>query len=295
MSLKVKEMIKEQMGRDVDVLGPDDTFKFTCTACGACCTNRAKGGEIILSPYDIFQLAKGLSMNIGDIISKHTKFNYGGQSKLPMFTISNKIKFDGSSVCTFLRAKGDKKLCSVHEFKPSACSLYPLGRFIDNENNKLMYINQKDGCSNRIKKDTHEHKVSDWIPSLENSAESFIEYSTFINKLYEILDVPNFINSDDIKPTYKNLFTSLYVSLIFNNYDMEKDFLSQLKDNENIMLKIVENLSVIVLLDFENSQKAFKKIFKNDIPNIDEADAMMNIVMIVDSIDMLDASKINFL
>lgn len=53
----IKEL-KEQLG--YEEIGLDDTFTFHCTQCGKCCIHRE---DILLSPKDLFHIAKNLELH----------------------------------------------------------------------------------------------------------------------------------------------------------------------------------------------------------------------------------------
>ena len=55
-------MTNEEMFQNIEsfTVGLDDTFSFHCTQCGKCCIHRT---DIILSPRDIFKMAKALTFS----------------------------------------------------------------------------------------------------------------------------------------------------------------------------------------------------------------------------------------
>ena len=55
-------MTNEEMFQNIEsfTVGLDDTFSFHCTQCGKCCIHRT---DIILSPRDIFKMAKELKLS----------------------------------------------------------------------------------------------------------------------------------------------------------------------------------------------------------------------------------------
>lgn len=53
----IKEL-KEKLG--YEEIGLDDTFTFHCTQCGKCCIHRE---DILLSPKDLFNIAKNLELH----------------------------------------------------------------------------------------------------------------------------------------------------------------------------------------------------------------------------------------
>ena len=101
-------------------VGLDDTFAFHCTQCGKCCIYRT---NIILSPRDIFKMAKELKLSNADFLRKYCSMHIGPTGRMPIITLRPVGKDDR---CPLL--KNNK--CSVHKVKPSVCGMFPLGRYI---------------------------------------------------------------------------------------------------------------------------------------------------------------------
>ncbi|HXW83031.1 MAG TPA: YkgJ family cysteine cluster protein [Candidatus Binataceae bacterium] len=89
------------------ILYGQSNFSYTCNACGLCCHDKV----IALSPYDLMRIARAAEISTRDAIER--------------FTIrrGSILRFDESGACTAL----DGKRCSVHDGRPLACRLYPLG------------------------------------------------------------------------------------------------------------------------------------------------------------------------
>lgn len=49
-------------------LTPDSSFRFHCTQCGKCCINR---DDIILSPLDLFRIAKELNLSMEEVLKQY--------------------------------------------------------------------------------------------------------------------------------------------------------------------------------------------------------------------------------
>ena len=60
-------MTNEEMFQNIEsfTVGLDDTFSFHCTQCGKCCIHRT---DIILSPRDIFKMAKALKLSNAAVV-----------------------------------------------------------------------------------------------------------------------------------------------------------------------------------------------------------------------------------
>ena len=110
-------------------IGLDDTFRFRCTMCGKCCRNRE---DILLNPFDLYRLAKGLGIAPEEVVDKYCDVYIGNSSRFPIVRL-NSVGVDKR--CPFL--EGNR--CSVHHVKPTVCALFPLGRYVKCEpgNRKL--------------------------------------------------------------------------------------------------------------------------------------------------------------
>ena len=75
-------MTREEMFQDIEsmTVGLDDTFKFHCDQCGKCCTHR---DDIILSPMDIFKMARELKISPVDFYHQYCVFHIGDNSRTP--------------------------------------------------------------------------------------------------------------------------------------------------------------------------------------------------------------------
>jgi len=135
-----------------NALSLEDTFDFTCKQCGKCCHNRT---DLLLTPYDIYRIAKYFGHRCNDIIEKYCDVIMGEKSKMPVVQVCpNGTK----KSCPFLQ---DRKCC-VHQVKPILCAVYPLGRAqIVDEGEKFFISDVKCGKIGRPM------KVIDWISQFQ--------------------------------------------------------------------------------------------------------------------------------
>ena len=110
--------------KNILFLKHDDEFHFECSLCGECC--RDVEHSVMLEPYDLFRIAGYLKQRgqkvsgIEQIISEYADVRLLGDSEYPVFL----LKTQGQrNACVFLH---DGR-CSIHEAKPRACRLYPMG------------------------------------------------------------------------------------------------------------------------------------------------------------------------
>ena len=141
---------------DQNFLTKDSSFLFRCTECGECCRNVPKEDKILLSPVDLYRAARCLDIEIQDVLAGYCDMIPGGESMLPLVILKERL--DGS--CSFLK----KGKCAIHEAKPLACALFPLGRVaflndVTGEQEFHYYLEEFDCAAQR---DT-EVRVQDWL------------------------------------------------------------------------------------------------------------------------------------
>lgn len=147
----MKKQIQEMSPKEIEhlqTLKLDDTFSFTCKACGKCCKNRE---DIILTPFDVFRIAGYLGRTPEEIITRYCKVYEGQDSHFPIVWLAP-LPPDNS--CPFLR----NKKCIVHTAKPVVCRVYPLARIFQASGCSKYYLNGSSCC--------HEPKlvtVREWL------------------------------------------------------------------------------------------------------------------------------------
>lgn len=202
----------------------EDSFYFDCDLCGNCCKGRE---DILLSPYDVFRLAKGLNMTTEAVIKKYCSVYLGSQSRLPVISL---YPVAPNAHCPFL-SDG----CLVHDFKPSVCLMYPLGRYLKEETVEVMYFLQDITCGEKMSLRT----VDDWVKGLDE--ETFVTWSNFVMELTQNEKIRTIFAEDILSPAADILFHFLVFAL-YTDYDIEMDFLSQLKEVRNTVMEILGSL-----------------------------------------------------
>lgn len=119
-----------------NVLGPNDTFNFSCDMCGNCCRKRRE--PILLTGFDIFRAAQTLGVTMEEVLDKYLAGYIGPDSHLPLYVLMERL--DGS--CRFLR----KGKCLIHKSKPVVCALFPLGRMYDFRDSSFRYFLNAGSC-----------------------------------------------------------------------------------------------------------------------------------------------------
>ena len=180
-----------------------------CKGCFRCCTGM--GNSVILDPYDVYRLQKGLGRGLSELIAEETvELNVADGIILPNLKMTGR-----EERCTFLDREGR---CSVHESRPGVCRLFPLGRFY--EGGDFKYFLQTGECtdSNRSK-----IKVSKWIdtPDQKRNHDFVCEWHSLLNRLEEIA-----AGAEDID-TVKRLNVSMLQIFFMKPYESERDFYEQ--------------------------------------------------------------------
>ena len=73
-------------GKNVRFVNLDDEVEFNCNRCGECCTCR---NDILLTPYDVYNLAVSLNKTGQEIINEYLDVYIGHHSHLPVITIAD--------------------------------------------------------------------------------------------------------------------------------------------------------------------------------------------------------------
>ena len=101
----------------------DSKFNFKCRKCGKCCKHQH---TILFTPRDIFNIARKLQTTTGEVINRYAEAYIGSASQIPLVHM---VPRGQNEVCPFL----EDGLCSIHDCKPTACALFPLGRVAVNK------------------------------------------------------------------------------------------------------------------------------------------------------------------
>ena len=116
-------------------IGADEPFRFHCTMCGKCCINRE---DILLTPRDIYCMAKELQISPEELFKRYCETYIGHDSCIPIV----RLKSRGSiKRCPLLK---DRK-CSVHKAKPGVCAMFPIGRCVTVDQKAAKTVNAKIG------------------------------------------------------------------------------------------------------------------------------------------------------
>ena len=230
--------MNNELFRDLEsmTIGLDDTFKFHCDQCGKCCTHRE---DIILSPMDIFKMAKELKMTPVEFYHEYCVFNIGEHTRMPIVRLASEGK---DTHCVLLK----NYRCSVHKVKPAVCAMFPLGRYMSFEKDdynaesidtsKVKYLLQPPECGD----ESETHTVREWLSGFDIKLEdeALVQWqkaiSRFSNKFKELEKKQDMLTMMEIRFVVR---VSLYLQ-----YDTSKEFLPQFNYNVENLLKLLDDI-----------------------------------------------------
>ena len=230
--------MNNELFRDLEsmTIGLDDTFKFHCDQCGKCCTHRE---DIILSPMDIFKMAKELKMTPVEFYHEYCVFNIGEHTRMPIVRLASEGK---DTHCVLLK----NHRCSVHKVKPAVCAMFPLGRYMSFEKDdynaeaidtsKVKYLLQPPECGD----ESETHTVREWLSGFDIKLEdeAFVQWqkaiSRFSSKFKELEKKQDML-------TMMEIWFVVRVSL-YLQYDTAKEFLPQFNYNVENLLKLLDDI-----------------------------------------------------
>ena len=89
------------------VMDRSTPFSYHCNQCGRCCYDKV----ITLSPYDVLRIARASGLSTGEVVRRYT------------IRRGSILRFLPEGMCAAL----DGARCTLHQGRPLACRLYPLG------------------------------------------------------------------------------------------------------------------------------------------------------------------------
>lgn len=183
-----------------------------CKGCSDCC--KGMGNTVQLDPLDIHRMSVGLSKDFEELVNtKKVELTVVDSIVLPSLSMSQK-----EDACVFLNEQGR---CSIYEYRPGICRLFPLGRYY--ENGEFSYFLQVHECSmkNRMKV-----KVSKWLNTPElPKYENFVRSWHFLQK-----DVEQWLR--DNGQEHANQMSTTILQFFYGNSYKEKSFYEEYAQRE---------------------------------------------------------------
>jgi len=119
--------------KQITVLASDDVFPLTCSRSGSCCF----GNQVLLNPWELSLMANAKKIAVREY------------NKLYCDLGGIRLKFNGKKNSKNKQACSqyiENFGCGVYLGRPLACRLYPLGRFIQNDEAHYMFEGNEFPC-----------------------------------------------------------------------------------------------------------------------------------------------------
>lgn len=177
-----------------------------CRGCSACC--RGMGTSVTLDPFDVFCLCAGLKTSFDALLDRKIELNIADRLILPNLKMAGE-----KEACVFLNEEGR---CTVHEFRPGMCRLFPLGRFY--EEGGFRYFLQVHECP---KSDKGKVKVKKWLglPDLKRYEQFVWDWHEDLRRRRERVKA----DPERIRELSMELLSTFYMT----PYDTGRDFYEQ--------------------------------------------------------------------
>jgi len=219
----------------------DSKFKFQCHKGLKCYTKCCREINITLTPYDIIRLKNRLQLPAEDFLAIYTVPQLLEKTDLPVITL--KLLDDELKSCPFVRDDG----CMIYTDRPTACRYYPVGTaslshkegadsddfyFFVNEPHCLGFEEEKVWTIRdwRIDQgvDIHDEINAEWTDLIvrKRSFPPNIKLTDQSKKMF-------FLASYNIEGFRDFVFESSFL----NRYEIDKDTVEKIKDNEIELLK----------------------------------------------------------
>jgi len=170
---------------------------------------------IHLDPYDINALENGLHQSFPELLNRGSiAFHEEDGLILPHLRMEDTREGEGRGRCTFLSEDGR---CSIHEFRPGLCRLFPLGRNYDPTTLSFSYFVVPDGCDMPGKAKI---RISKWlgVPDLPRYEKFVADWHFYVRDVQAVL-----ARTQD--PASRSALTKFVLQVFFvTPYDPSRDF-----------------------------------------------------------------------
>lgn len=210
-------------------------FKFNCYPGVQCFTQCCQDVTILLTPYDVLRMKRGLGISSDEFLDRYTVIVPKQDRLLPMVTLKMN---DENKKCPFVSEKG----CFVYEHRPWSCRMYPLDLHDDGTFHIVADPSRCKGLSAKEKWKIEDWLVDQGIPPYEEMNRLFSEITISLQS-YE-LDIDN-------PQISKMIFMSLYNLDKFRRFVFESTFLDRFDLDTNRIERIRKSDEELLKLGME--------------------------------------------
>lgn len=212
-------------------LSLDEKFKFSCHKGLPCFNTCCNDINIFLTPYDVLRMRRAAELSSGEFLKRYTIALLGDEG-LPLVVL--KMLEDENKSCPFVMPDG----CGIYEDRPWSCRMYPI--FPASSKEEGFLIEEKPSClgSKEEKQWTiEEWKKDEGINIYDEMNESYKEVT-----FHDYFRKGNKLDSGRAKMLYMACYDLndfkrfLFETKFFNIYDVEKEVIGKIKEDEEELL-----------------------------------------------------------
>lgn len=196
-----------------------------CEGCSSCC--KGMGNSVVLDPSDAYRLAKGLCRTFESMTGAEVTLSVVDGLILPSLNMESQ-----NETCPFLNREGR---CSIHEFRPGICRLFPLGRYYEEDGFSYVLMTGECKKENRTKV-----KISKWLGITElKEYESFVlSWHTLLKKVQNVCGAAE---SEEQSMALRKRYSMLMLQLFyFAPYQENVSFYDQFRERLAVLSNMDE-------------------------------------------------------
>lgn len=189
-----------------------------CSGCSSCC--RGMGQSILLDPYDLYQLQTATGQNFAQLMQEKIELHVEDGLILPSIRMQDK-----GDACGFLNSQNR---CSIHNYRPGLCRLFPLGRNYDEKG--LRYFQLDDACKipNRTKV-----KIKKWL-----GIDQITKYERFLIDWHDLRRELQTQIMEQQSDAYTQKINVKFLENYYQRpYDVKKDFFDQFRERKKEVIQ----------------------------------------------------------
>ena len=223
-------------------LEPGTEFPFTCHPGVPCFNDCCADINVVLTPYDVLQLARARGMNTRDFRDTHTMNPITKDLQLPIVML--KMRDDEAKRCPFVGDEG----CGVYESRPWACRMYPLGMAIPparagEEPEPIFFVFEDDHCKGR-----HQPDAVKWTSDTWRNDQGIAQREDLEAGFRELVSHPWFIGGRQLDPKRIEMFYMacydldtfrpfIFESSFRDRFELEPELEEQLATDDEALLR----------------------------------------------------------
>ena len=212
-------------------MDPDQIFQFNCNPGVSCFTQCCQDVTIVLTPYDVVRLKKGLEISSDEFLDKYTVIIPKENRLIPLVVLKMN---EEDKKCPFVNNEG----CRVYEDRPWSCRMFPLDM---SDDGTFHLITDSERCLGLL--ENHQWRIGDWL--LEQGIVPYDEMNTLFTEITSPLQAkePGIENPQITQMTFMALYNLdkfrefVFKSTFLNRFDVDDITIEKIKRSDVELLK----------------------------------------------------------